>query len=154
MKRLIIATLATTLLAAPLPSTAQSLDRREDRWDRIEDRIDRREDRIDRREDYWDRANRTWWHGRPEFVGYVGARPGYGFAPGYGYYRIAPAYYGRRWVVGGRVPVELRRYVVVNPGFYRLRPAPHGHAWIYVGNDIALIALASGLITELVRSVW
>ncbi|WP_029911747.1 RcnB family protein [Caulobacter sp. UNC358MFTsu5.1] len=175
MKRLILTLLAATTLVAPLAARAQTHERHEDRRDRVEDRVDRREDRrdraedridrredhwdrvedrVDRREDYWDRANREWWRGRPEFVGYVGVRPGYGFAPGYGYYRIAPIYSGRRWAVGGYVPADLRRYVVVTPAFYRLRPAPRGYAWIYVGNDIALVAVASGLITEIVRAVW
>lgn len=149
MKRLVLPLMIAATLAAPLASSAaaQNLDRRENRWDRIEDR-------IDRREDHWDRANREWWRGRPEFVGYVGLRPGYGFAPGYGYYRIAPAYYARRWAIGAYVPVELRRYVVINPTFYRLPAPPRGYVWVYVGNDIALIAVASGLITEIVRSVW
>jgi|GEM_PF-4675303 len=143
---LIICLAGAASAVAPL-ALAQHLDRREDRWDRIEDR-------LDAREDYWDRANRTWWRGRPEFIGYVGVRPGYGFAPGYGYYRIAPAYFGRRWVIGGYVPADLRRYVVVTPAFYRLRPAPPGHVWIYIGNDIALVSRVSGLITDIVRAVW
>lgn len=147
MKRLMLTFLAVAAVAAPAAVLAQGPDRREDRWDR-------REDRIDRREDYWDRANREWWRGRPEFHGYNGVRPGYAFAPGYGYYRVAPAYYSRRWARGAYLPVELRRYVVVNPAFYRLRPPPRGYRWVYVGNDIALIALATGLITDIVLDVW
>lgn len=147
MKRLILTLLAVAAVAAPAATLAKGPDRQEDRWDR-------REDRIDRREDYWDRANREWWRGRAEFKGYVGVRPGYAFAPGYGYYRLAPVYYGRRWGRGTYLPLELRRYRVVDPGFYRLSPPPRGYGWVYVGNDIVLIALATGLVTDIVMDVW
>ena len=128
-------------------------DRREDRWDRREDRHDRREDRWDRREDRWDRHD-GWWRGRSEFRDYRGRRNGYYFAPGYGYYRVAPTYYGYGWRRGHTVPHAYRRYVVHDPYFYNLRPAPRGHQWIYLDNDLVLIAITSGVIADIVFDVF
>ena len=130
-----------------------SWDRREDRWDRREDRWDRREDRWDRREDRWDRRD-GWWRGRSEFRDYRGRRNGYYFAPGYGYYRVAPTYYGYGWRRGHTVPHAYRRYVVHDPYFYNLRPAPRGHQWIYLDNDLVLIGITSGVIADIVFDVF
>ena len=69
-------------------------DRRDDRRDfRRERREDRREFRQERR---WDRSDRNWWRGRVDFRDYRGSRNGYWYAPGYGYYRVEPRYYGYR----------------------------------------------------------
>ncbi|MDO1560329.1 RcnB family protein [Brevundimonas sp. 2R-24] len=129
-------------------------DRREDRWDRREDRWDRREDRWDRREDRWDRNNREWWRGRSEFRHYNGRRSGYWYAPGYGYHRVEPRYYGYRWRRGAVVPYAYRSYYVRDPYFYGLRPAPRGYRWVHVDNDIVLIALATGVIADILFDVY
>jgi hypothetical protein len=102
----------------------------------------------------WYPGNPGWWHGHPDFVGYVGVRRGYYFAPGYGYYPVASAYYGRVWVVGAVLPVELRRYYVVNPGYYGLAVAPAGHAWIYANGSIVLASRTTGVIVRTVPRVW
>lgn len=94
------------------------------------------------------------WHRPPPPAAYRGARAGYWYAPGYGYYPVAPRYYGYGWRVGGVVPYAYRRYVVVNPGYYRLPPAPASQAWIYVGNRIALIHTANGTIVRLGPVYW
>ncbi len=177
MKRIALAALAAVTVIVPTASTAQNWDRREDRWDRREDRWDRREDRRDsrydggrwdrredrwdrredrwdRREDRWDRRHRDWWRGRAEFRGYAGPRSGYYFAPGYGYYRVAPTYYGRRWSRGAYLPPEFRRYYVRDPYFYGLRPAPRGYAWVHVNNDIVLTALATGVIADVLFDIY
>ena len=174
-KAMLLSLLTLTLI--PSAGLGQAPDRREDRWDRredrqdarenrrdalhvggpvdrIEDRRDRREDRRDRREDVRDRADREWWRGRHEFAGYAGPRAGYFYAPGYGYYRVTPAYVGLALRAGVILPPPLRHYRVANVALFRLRPAPYGHAWVHVDNDIVLISLASGMILDVLLDVW
>lgn len=177
MKTFVRAAMAAAVLAvtaAPLAAEAQSRhdrrewreDRRESRQDRREwrrdNRQDRREWRRDRREnrrdwrqhDRWDRNDRNWWRGRAEFRDYRGARRGYYYAPGYGYYRVEPRYYGYRWQRGHTLPYAYRSYYVRDPYFYGLRPAPRGYRWVHANNDIVLIALATGLIADIVLNVY
>jgi Ni/Co efflux regulator RcnB len=94
------------------------------------------------------------WHRPPPPRSYSGPRAGHYFAPGYGYYHVAPAYYRRRWVVGAAVPPVLRRYVVIDPAVYRLPPAPPHLRWIYVGNRIALVRTSDGVIVQLGPVFW
>ncbi|MBB5659604.1 RcnB family protein [Brevundimonas halotolerans] len=141
-------------------------DRREDRrdWrsDRRDDRRDWREDRRDDRRDYrnhrradrWDRNNRDWWRGRSDFRDFRGHRRGYWYAPGYGYHRVEPRYYGYRWQRGSRLPSSYHRYYVRDPYYYGLRPAPRGYRWVHADNDILLVALATGVIADLVLDIW
>src|SRR5690606_3847342 len=134
-------------------------DRREWRQDRREWRQDRRHDRRDwrqdqRRHDRWSRDNRDWWRGRPEFRDYRGARNGYWYAPGHGYYRVEPRYYGYRWRTGGYLPSAYRNYYVSDPYFYGLRPAPRGYRYVHAGNDILMIAVATGLIASVMNNVY
>ena len=94
------------------------------------------------------------WHRPPPPPTYAGPRAGHYFAPGYGYYRVAPAYYGRRWSVGMAVPPALRRYVVIDPAIYRLPPPPPRLGWVYVGNRIALVRTSDGVIVQLGPVYW
>ena len=127
-------------------------DRRDFRWDR---RDDRREWRQDRRVDYrWDRSNRNWYVGRPEFRDYRGYRSGFWYAPSYGYYRVQPRYANYSWRRGSVLPYEYRRYYVNDPYFYNLRPAPRGHRWVHANNDILLVALATGVIADVLFDVY
>ena len=131
-------------------------DYREDRRDdRREFREERREDRQDyRREQRWDRNNRDWWRGRNDFRDYRGARNGYWYAPSYGYYRVEPRYYGQRWQRGHYLPSSYRSYYVRDPYDYGLRPAPRGYRYVHAGNDIVLIAIATGLIASVLAGVY
>lgn len=134
-------------------------DRREWRQDRREWRQDRRDDRRDwrqdnRRNDRWDRNNRDWWRGRAEFRDYRGARQGYWYAPGHGYYRVEPRYYGQRWRTGSYLPYAYRSYYVSDPYFYGLPTAPRGHRYVYADGDILLIAVATGLIASVMAGVF
>ena len=173
---LVALALATT--AAPLAAQAQSRDyrqdRREDRRDyrddrrddrrdyrneRRDDRRDYRDDRREDRRDYrsdrrWDRNNRDWWRGRDDFRDYRGARSGYWYAPSYGYYRVEPRYYGQRWQRGHYLPHSYRSYYVRDPYAYNLRPAPRGYRYVHAGNDIVLIAIATGLIASVLSGVY
>ena len=130
-------------------------DRRDDRRDWRQDRReDRRDWRHDRRADRGDRNDRNWWRGRSDFRDYRGARRGYYYAPSYGYYRVEPRYYGYRWQRGHTLPYAYRSYYVRDPHFYGLRPAPRGYRWVHANNDIVLIALATGLIADMVMNVY
>ncbi len=161
--------------AAPMAAEAQSRhdrrddrrefrqDRRDDRRDfrqhRREDRRDFRRDRRDDRRDFrhdqrWDRHNRDWWRDRSDFRDYRGARHGYWYAPNYGYYRVEPRYYGHRWQRGHYLPSSYRSYYVRDPYDYGLRPAPRGYRYVHAGNDIVLIAIATGLIASVLSGVY
>jgi Ni/Co efflux regulator RcnB len=169
--------------AAPMAAEAQSRhDRREYRQDRRDDhrdfhrdqRRDARDYRRDRRQDHrdyhrdqrwqdrrdfrhdqrWDRHNRDWWRDRSDFRDYRGARHGYWYAPSYGYYRVEPRYYGHRWQRGHYLPSSYRSYYVRDPYAYGLRPAPRGYRYVHAGNDIVMIAIATGLIASVLSGVY
>ena len=137
-------------------------DRRDWRRDRRDDRRDWRQDRREDRRDWrQDRRATSCGHcdpndrrGRSDFRDYRGARRGYYYAPSYGYYRVEPRYYGYRWQRGHTLPYAYRSYYVRDPHFYGLRPAPRGYRWVHANNDIVLIALATGLIADMVMNVY
>ena len=139
--------LATT--AAPLAAEAQSRrDRQERREDRREHRQDRREDRREFRQD------RAWWRGRDDFRDYRGSRSGYWYAPSYGYYRVEPRYYGYSWRRGAYLPLRYRDHYVRDPYTYGLGPAPRGYRYVHAGDDIVMIAIATGLIASVLSDVF
>ena len=166
LARAAVVALTMATLAVPAIAEAQSRrdrdDRREWRQDRRDDRRDYRRDRrddrrdwrYDRRVDRWDRNNRDWWRGRSDFRDFRGQRRGYWYAPGYGYHRVEPRYYGYRWQRGSRLPSTYHRYYVRDPHYYGLRPAPRGYRWVHADNDILLVALATGVIADLVLDIW
>ncbi len=134
-------------------------NRREYRQDRRDDRRDYRAERRDDRQDYrrdqrWDRNNRDWWRGRDDFRDYRGARNGYWYAPSYGYYRVEPRYYGQSWQRGHYLPHSYRNYYVRDPYAYNLGPAPRDYRYVHAGNDIVLIAIATGLIASVLSGVY
>jgi Ni/Co efflux regulator RcnB len=145
------------------PGEARRIDReredlrdsqRELREDRRDFRDDRRDFRNDRRADRWDRNNRDWWRGRSEFRDYRGPRSGYWYAPGYGYYRVDPRYARSVWRRGAYVPPAYRSYYVRDPAFYGLRAPPPGYRWVYLDNNLVLMAVATGLIADIVANAW
>jgi len=162
-------------MAVPTPAEAQSRydrhdDRRDFRQDRRDDRRDYRQDRrADRRDfrqdrrydrrDYrenqrWERNNRDWWRGRSDFRDYRGPRSGYWYAPSHGYYRVEPRYHNYRWQRGHYLPPAYRTYYVRDPHVYGLRQAPRGYRYVHAGNDIVLIAIATGLIASVLSGVY
>lgn len=114
-------------------------DRRDDRRDYRDDRRDDRRDyRQDRRDDRRDFRNdrRDFRHGpvvRYDHHYYYNAR-------------------GPQFRRGGYIPYEYRnrQYVVVNPHQHRLYAPPRGHQWVQVGSDYVLVAIATGLIANLI----
>lgn len=179
MKRLILAAATLATLTAPALASAQTRelngDRRELRQDyrdaardgvitrgeqreinrdRRELREDRRDFRDDRRERRWDRNDRNWWRGRSDFRDYSGYRSGFWYAPGYGYYRVDPRYARYSWRRGGIVPPAYRNRYVIDPYVYGLRAAPPGYRWVYVDNNLVLMAVATGLIADIVSGAF
>ncbi|HEY2753761.1 RcnB family protein [Phenylobacterium sp.] len=96
----------------------------------------------------YDRGHADSWRGRPEWSAYRGARPGYWYAPGYGYRPV-----GRyAWHRGAYVPATYRNYYVQDWGYYGLRPPPPGYRWIYADGNFVLMAAATGLIADVLMN--
>jgi Ni/Co efflux regulator RcnB len=176
MKNLLYAAAALACAAAPVAASAQGWqDRQDDRRDYREDRREYREDRRDayrdgvvtprehrelerdrrdlarsRNELRYDRRRADTWRDRAEWRTYRGARPGYWYAPGYGYHRYDRRYARGYWRRGGYVPPTYRTYSVQDPYYYGLRAPPPGHRWVYADNNFVLMAIASGLIADVV----
>lgn len=55
---------------------------------------------------------------------------------------------------GARIPVYLRsnQYVVSNWRAYRLAAPPRGYHWVQVGGDFVLVAIATGIIANIILS--
>lgn len=175
MKHILYAAVAVATAAAPIAASAQpGHERREDRRELHEDRRELREDRRDARRDgvitpreqrelnrdraevrqsqrevRFNRARAETWRDRPEWRTYRGARPGYWYAPGYGY---RPVVRGYNWRRGAYVPAAYRGYYVQDPYYYGLRAPPRGYRWVYADGNFVLMALATGLIAEVLMN--
>jgi len=148
MRHLLYAAAALAAAAAPIAASAQPGERHDDRreWngDRRDERHDHREGDRDRGELRYDRGRTDSWRDRAEWRDFHGVRPGYWYAPGYGYRHL-----GRyAWRRGAYVPPLYRSYYVQDWGYYGLRPPPPGYRWIYADGNFVLMALATGLIAD------
>ena len=117
MKRVLMVTAALAMTLGSTVAQAQSYDRRGDRREyRQERREDRREYRQDRRED-----RREYRQDRRDY---------------------------RRWSRGQVFAPQYRtpRYVFNDYRRYRLAAPPRGYGYYQSGNDVLLVALASGVI--------
>jgi Ni/Co efflux regulator RcnB len=58
---------------------------------------------------------------------------------------------GPEWKRGGRVPAQYRsrQYVVNDWRGHHLSAPPRGQQWVQVGGDYVLVAVATGIITQL-----
>src|SRR5689334_21242030 len=159
MRRLLCATVAALVAAAPIAASAQPGERHDDRREQREDRRDYRQDerrahrdgvvtRGEHRELAYDRPRAESWRGRAEWREFHGPRPGYWYAPGYGYRPVG--HFG--WRRGVYVPVAYRHYYVQDWGYYGLRPPPPGYRWIYADGNFVLMALATGLIADVIAN--
>jgi Ni/Co efflux regulator RcnB len=66
-------------------------------------------------------------------------------------------YYGARgpeWRRGGHIPREYmgRQYWVQDWRAHHLAPPPRGYQWVQVGSDYVLVAIATGIIAQLLLS--
>jgi Ni/Co efflux regulator RcnB len=104
--------------------------RMEQRSERRDGRDNDRRDARDRR-DYERRDGRDMERGRPDV--HYGAR-------------------GPEWRRGGHVPREYRsrQYVVEDWRGHHLHAPPRGHQWVQVGSDYVLVAIATGVIAQLI----
>jgi Ni/Co efflux regulator RcnB len=152
MKRMLYAAVALATAAAPMAVAAQDYDRH----DRHDQREAYRQDRHDQREAHrhgrhdqrrYDRHREDTWRDRSEWRGYHGQRSGYWYAPGYGY---QPVRHGYAWRRGGYVPRAYRSYYVQDPYYYGLAPAPRGYRWVYADGNFVLMAIATGLIAQVI----
>lgn len=152
MKHLLYAALALGTAAAPIAATAQPYGHDHDQG-RYEDRRGHRDDHRDDRREWrgmrYDRGHPETWRARPEWRMYHGVRPGYWYAPGYGYYRVNPRWHGA-WRRGAYVPPPYRHFYVDDWGYYGLRPPPPGYRWVYADGNFVLMALATGLIADVI----
>jgi Ni/Co efflux regulator RcnB len=157
MRHLLYAALALGVAATPIAASAQPYGHdRDDRGrgeerrdhDRDHDR-DRGHDRGEHRGWRYDRARPDSWRDRAEWRGFQGARQGYWYAPGYGYQRVNPAWRSS-WRRGAYVPAPYRHYYVQDYGYYGLRPPPRGYRWVYADGNFVLMALATGLIADVI----
>jgi Ni/Co efflux regulator RcnB len=150
MKHLLYAAMALACVAAPIAASAQPQDRPDDQRELRQDRRDLNHDRRDVRDDgrdmHYDRAHAESWQSRAEWRDFHGVRPGFWFAPGYGYRPVS--HFG--WRRGAYVPIGYRAYYVQDWGYYGLRPPPPGYRWIYADGNFVMMAAATGLIADLV----
>jgi Ni/Co efflux regulator RcnB len=130
----------------------QRFEQRQERHDRQERRAER-----DHRDDRGGRDYRAgqWQQQQQQQHRYVQQQPNhryYNNAPAYTY--NAPAYRAQqpRFYRGGYVPQEYRsggHYVRDWHSQRGLYAPPAGHQWMQVGSDFLLVALATGLIANL-----
>lgn len=77
-----------------------------------------------------------------------GGPPGHGpsYGPGHG---AGPDH---RWVKGSRVPPQYRshHYVVNDWRGHHLHAPPRGYHWVQYGSDYLLVAIASGVVAQLI----
>lgn len=128
----IVCTIAAASLGFGAVAQAQDNDWRDQRGQRDERRFDHRDDRRagrheDRRDFGYNDGRRNDRHN------YYGAR-------------------GPDFRRGGYMPREYRnrQYYITDYRSYRLNRPPYGHQWVQVGSDYVLIAIATGLIANII----
>lgn len=141
MKKVLSAALAAVIASTSLGmASAAEAQSRYDRQDRHEQRYDRRDDRRDARQQ--ERAYARWQQSQRRYS-----------APRY----VAPrGYQVRTWSYGQRMPAayRTRAYVVNDYHRYGLRAPPQGYQYVRSGNDVVLAAVATGLITAVIASLF
>jgi Ni/Co efflux regulator RcnB len=171
-----ISTIACAALAGTLGFSSAAFARDggdHDRGDRA-NRFEQRQERREAREQRWDerrderradrRDDRGWRQGpqagayQPRYEAphprYVAPGPRYAPQPSYGYRYDQPSYrsHAPRFSRGGYLPHEYRqRAYYVNDWHSHggLYAPPYGHQWVNVDGDFLLVALATGIIANL-----
>ncbi len=61
---------------------------------------------------------------------------------------------GPEWHRGGHIPLQYRshQYVVNDWRAHRLDAPPRGYEWVQVGGDYVMVAIATGVIAQLLIS--
>jgi len=135
---LIVSAIMVAFLTAGGSAIAQD-QRNGDRNDRGRDEQMQRRDQQDRRHDQARQQDRRDHQGRAD---YDQRREGRGAGPYHTFYR------------GERLPVEYRhrQYVVDDWRGHNLNAPPHGYHWVQTGADYVLVAIATGVILQLLLS--
>lgn len=62
----------------------------------------------------------------------------------------------QQWRYGQRMPANYRSnaYVVSDYGRFGLRAPPRGHQYVRSGNDVVMVAVASGLVASVIASLF
>lgn len=147
-------------------------DRRDWREDRRDDRRDWRGDRRDDRRVEHRRDDRREWRvdhrdGRRDWRDHRGYSRhddrrwrGYHWYPQYRYrapvrYVYPPGYRAYQWRVGHRLPRGYYdRHYYVDHRHYHLPPPPYGYHWVRVDRDVVLVAVATGLILDVLYGLY
>jgi Ni/Co efflux regulator RcnB len=138
-RTIVCALAATSLSLGSLSSFAQGYDRDRDQNrdnNRYQQRDDNRRDgerQVQRGDERWQRDHdRRAMGNRAEEHYYYGAR-------------------GPEWRRGGHIPPEYRsrQYVVNDWRAHHLHAPPRGYQWVQVGSDYVLVAVATGIIAQL-----
>jgi Ni/Co efflux regulator RcnB len=71
-------------------------------------------------------------------------------------YHRPKSYREHKWRKGERLPPTYRTkvYVVEDYPEYHLRQPPRGYHWIRVDNDVVLVAIATGVVLEVVNEIF
>ena len=73
-------------------------------------------------------------------------------------YRLPPGQAKKIFNQGQRLPAayyaQNRTYVLANPGQYELPVAPSGYQWVRVDNDAYLVRSQTGVISDVIRSIF
>lgn len=155
MNKILTATLAAVIAGSTMGvATAADAQSRHDRQDRREQRDDRRDNRQDRREFRQDQRQdrQEFRQDQRQYARWQQSQRRYN-APRY----VAPrGYAARQWSYGQRMPVQYRdsRYIVSDYSRYGLRQPPRGYQYVRSGNDVVLAAVATGLITAVIASMF
>lgn len=156
--RMIVCAVAAAALGMGSLSFAQGYDRGYDRGDRGDHDRQGWQQRGDNRHDG---ERRDWQRGE--------RRDGYNRHGGYdrgerrgdmarggdeGQNRFSYGARGPEWHRGGRIPLEYRnrQYVVNDWRGHRLAAPPRGYEWVQVGGDYVMVAIATGIIAQLLIS--
>lgn len=134
-KNIVFSAMIATLLASGASAFAQD---RHEQNDRMAQQHEQRGERGDQRGDKHGDDRRGNDHGRPENGhGQPGSR---GVGPRHDLHK------------GNRLPAEYRtrQHVVNDWRARRLSPPPRGHQWVKVDNDYVLMAVATGLIANII----
>lgn len=70
---------------------------------------------------------------------------------------MPPGQAKKQWGRGDHIPrayVTERTYYITEPARYRLSPPPVGYEWVRVGDDVYLAQTQTGLIADVVRSLF
>lgn len=148
--RSVLTAVALCALGTSLAQVQPRDQRQEQRYDQRQDQRQhqRQEQRHDQRQDpRYDQRR----HPQPP-PGYRAGGPDY--RPGHG-----PGFQGQRgagpnhnWYRGARVPATYRthHYVVNDWRGHRLSAPPRGYQWVQNGPDYLLVAIATGVIAQLI----